>query len=160
MTCGWSRTAAVLGCSLGVLAGAGRLAAQGVRELGLQAKVTASDPVLAVGGLYGAVRLSPRVRAAATAGLGASGGQLAGRGELLAHFLFHPGGAARTGLYVGGGVAGVAGVQDEGYVVLLLGLESRPGGRSGWALEAGVGGGVRLTAGYRWRRFSRRDRGR
>ena len=39
-------------------------------------------------------------------------------------------------------------------VVLTLGLEARPAARDGWFVEAGVGGGARLAAGYRWRRFS------
>jgi hypothetical protein len=59
------------------------------------------------------------------------------------------------GAYAGGGVAGIAGPDDRGYLVLLLGIEAGPGARGGWALEAGVGGGLRLAAGYRWRRFAR-----
>jgi hypothetical protein len=30
---------------------------------------------------------------------------------------------------------------------------SRPGAAWGWFVEAGVGGGARLSAGYRWRWF-------
>ena len=36
---------------------------------------------------------------------------------------------------------------------VAAGIESRPGAASGWFVEAGVGGGVRLSAGYRWRWF-------
>jgi hypothetical protein len=54
-------------------------------------------------------------------------------------------------MYGLGGVAGQVGRGSQGYVVLGLGLERAPGGRSGWALEAGVGGGVRVTVGWRWR---------
>jgi hypothetical protein len=39
--------------------------------------------------------------------------------------------------------------------VLAAGIEGRPGAASGWFLEAGVGGGARLSAGYRWRWFPR-----
>jgi hypothetical protein len=41
----------------------------------------------------------------------------------------------------------------QGYMVLGLGVESSPGARSGWALEAGIGGGFRIALGYRWRRL-------
>ncbi len=46
-----------------------------------------------------------------------------------------------------------AGVEDQGYIVLTLGVESRPGSGGGWFVEGGVGGGVRLAGGYRWRLF-------
>jgi hypothetical protein len=36
--------------------------------------------------------------------------------------------------------------------MLTLGLEARPGAPSGWALEVGLGGGVRVSAGWRWRK--------
>jgi hypothetical protein len=55
-------------------------------------------------------------------------------------------------VYGAGGVAVAGGPVDQGYVVLTLGIEGRPGARSGWFAEAGVGGGVRLALGYRWRR--------
>jgi hypothetical protein len=127
------------------------LVAQEVREVGVQALVTTSDPALVTGGLYGAMRVAARARIAMTLGAGVSDGQAAGRGELLGHFLLSPGTTARPGVYMGGGIAGVVGPVDQGYVVALVGLESAPGGRSGWAVEAGVGGGFRFTAGWRWR---------
>jgi hypothetical protein len=58
-----------------------------------------------------------------------------------------------VGAYAATGIAGVTGAKEEGYMVLTLGLESRPGRRSGWFVEGGVGGGVRVAAGYRWRLF-------
>jgi hypothetical protein len=58
-----------------------------------------------------------------------------------------------VGAYLAGGVAAVGGPADRGYLVLAAGIEDRPGARSGWFLEAGVGGGARLAAGYRWRWF-------
>jgi hypothetical protein len=140
------------------LAGPSSLAAQQVWELGGQALLTTSDPVLVTGGLYAALRPSGRARVAATLGGGVADGRAAGRGELLAHFLLSPGATKRPGLYLGGGVAGVVGPVDQGYVVVLAGLEGAPGARSGWAIEAGFGGGVRLTAGWRWRWRDRRGR--
>jgi hypothetical protein len=47
----------------------------------------------------------------------------------------------------------VGGPVERGYLVLTLGLEASPGGRTGWFLEAGVGGGARIAAGWRRRWF-------
>jgi hypothetical protein len=149
MTCIW-RSLPLL-----ALAWAGPAAAQGVREAGVQALVTTTSPALVTGGLYAAVRPSLRTRIAVTLGAGVSDGRAAGRGELLAHFLLSPTATARPGVYLGAGVSGVAGPVDQGYVVALVGIEAAPAGGSGWALEAGVGGGLRLTAGWRWRWRSR-----
>jgi hypothetical protein len=127
--------------------------AQQVRELGIQAVGTFSDPGLAVAGGYGALRTSGRTRISATLGVGVSGGDLAWRGEVLGHFLLSPEERRKLGFYLAGGVAGVEGPVERGYLVLTLGVEERPGAGSGWALEAGVGGGVRVSLAYRWRRF-------
>ena len=150
MTCIW-RSLPLLS-----LAWAGPAAAQGVREAGVQALVTTASPALVTGGLYAAVRPSLRTRIAVTLGAGVSDGRVAGRGELLAHFLLSPTATARPCVYLGAGVAGVAGPVDQGYVVALVGVEAAPAGGSGWALEAGIGGGLRLTAGWRWRWRSRK----
>lgn len=129
------------------------MAAQQVRELGVVGIATASDPALAVGGIYGALRTSLRTRVSAAAAIGASDGETAWRGELLAHFLLSPTRRTGAGLYGAVGVAVVGGPAEQGYLVVTLGLEARPGARSGWFVEAGVGGGARLAAGYRWRRL-------
>jgi len=123
------------------------------RELGLQATVLASEPAMVLGGVYGAIRTSTRTRLAVTASAGAVGGAAAWRGELLAHFMLNPRATRELGAYGGGGVA-VAGASGtaQGYVVVLLGIESKPGAGSGWFLETGLGGGFRAAAGWR-RRF-------
>ena len=146
MTSSWPSLALAI-----TLLGPATLRAQEVLELGAQGLVTTSNPALVTGGLYAALRPTRRARLAATLGAGVSDGRTAGRGELLAHFLLSPGAVRRPGLYVGGGVAGVVGAIDQGYIVVLAGVESAPGAASGWAVEAGVGGGIRLTAGWRWR---------
>ncbi len=138
--------------SAALLLAASPLAAQQAREIGLQATATASDPALVIGGLSAAIRTSLRTRLSVAAGVGASGGEAAWRGELLAHFLLNPDRWRGAGVYGAGGLAVVGGPVEEGYLVLALGVEARPGGRSGWFVEAGVGGGVRLAAGYRWRK--------
>jgi hypothetical protein len=125
--------------------------AQQVFELGLQSIGTLSDPALIVGGGYGAWRASGRTRFSAGIAGGAAGGDFAWRGEALAHFLLSPEERRKPGFYVAGGIAGTGAEATRGYLVLTLGVEQRPGTRSGWALEAGVGGGVRVAAGYRWR---------
>jgi hypothetical protein len=127
--------------------------AQQIRELGIQAVGTASDPVLAVAGVYGGLRTSGRTRVSASLGAGISGRELAWRGELLGHFLLSPEDRRRAGFYFAGGIAAVEGAVSRGYLVLTLGVEERPRADSGWALEVGIGGGVRVGLGYRWRWF-------
>lgn len=121
------------------------------RELGLQALATIADPALAGGGLYAALRPGGNARLALTLTAGGRDHRLAGRGELLAHFLLNPNRTHGLGLYGLGGLAGVLQSGTRGYLVLGVGVETASGRRSGWAVEAGVGGGVRLTAGWRRR---------
>jgi hypothetical protein len=154
----WARRPAAgraLGALLAAALGSGGapVAAQQVTEFGVMGTATASDPALVVGGGYGAIRTSQRTRISAALGAGVSDGRAAWRGELLAHFLLNPTQRRGVGVYGAGGVAAVGGPVDQGYLVLTLGLEARPGGRSGWFVEAGVGGGARLAAGMRWRRW-------
>jgi hypothetical protein len=148
MSSRWGRLLAALAALAGVPA-----EAQQAGELGIQVIGTASDPALAAAGLYAGWRASSRLRVSAGAVLGGADGRTAWRGELLAHFLLAP--AARRGIagYGAGGVAVVGGPVDEGYLVLTLGAETRPGAATGWFLEAGVGGGARLAVGFRRRWF-------
>jgi hypothetical protein len=128
------------------------LAAQQAREIGIQAIGTASDPALAIGALYGALRTSNRTRMSVAGGVGGSAGELAFRAELLGHFLLSPNKRKGAAPYFAAGVAAIGGPVSRGYLVLTLGVEQRPGAGAGWAAEAGVGGGVRVALGYRWRR--------
>ncbi len=127
--------------------------AQMIRELGVQAIGTFSDPGLLVGGGFAALRTTGRTRLSLGLGAGVSDGELAVRGELLGHFLLSPEEHRKPSFYVAGGIAGVEGAVGRGYLVLTLGLEQAPASSSGWAVEVGAGGGVRVAAGYRWRRF-------
>ena len=133
------------------LIGVPPLAAQQGKEVGVELVATASDPMLAVGGVYGGLRTSARTRISASAGAGVSSGELAFRGELLGHFLLSPNQRHGPGFYLAGGLAAVDGPVDRGYLVLTVGLEDRPAAASGWGIEVGVGGGVRVMVGYRWR---------
>ncbi len=128
-------------------------AAQRVMEAGLQATATFSDPALAVAGATGAIRLSERGRLVLMLGAGGSEGDFAWRGEAVGHFLLSPRRRHGVAAYGGGGVAAVGGPVDRGYLLLTLGVEAAPGSGSGWFAEAGVGGGLRLAGGWRWRWF-------
>jgi hypothetical protein len=150
MRCRW-RELLALGAAL-TAAESG--AAQGIREIGVVAMATSSDPALAVAGAYAAFRTSGRARLSASLGAGISDGELAWRGELLGHFLLSPEERRKAGFYFAGGVAAVEGPVSRGYLVLTLGVEERPRAGSGWAVEGGFGGGFRLALGYRWRHFS------
>jgi hypothetical protein len=141
--------------AVAALAAAAPADAQQVNELGIQAIGTLSDPALAVGGIYAGWRPTRRARISAGLGLGGSEGEVAWRGELLGHFLLAPTRREGAGVYLAGGIAAVGGPTDQGYLVLVAGLEARPGAASGWFLEAGVGGGPRVSAGWRWRWFPR-----
>jgi hypothetical protein len=114
---------------------------------------TLSNPEVAAAGVYGALRTSGRTRFSVALGAGISDGDLVGRGELLGHFLLSPEEREKAGFYFAGGIAAVAGAVDRGYLVLTLGLEEHPRAQGGGFLEAGIGGGVRIALGYRWRWF-------
>lgn len=154
MTSRWASRALVQ--ALAVALGAAPLAGQGgtVREAGLEAVVTAADPAVYTAGLTASVRPGLRTRIGLYAGGGVTGeGNGVGRAELVGQFLLNPR-TLHLGVYAGGGLAGVfANGADNGYLVLMVGIESRPGGRGGWFVEAGVGGGARFAAGYRWRKL-------
>ena len=150
MTSTWGKRAALALALLFLLTQAA--AAQRAREIGVHAVFTGQDAELFAGGVYGAVRTTRRTRLAVTAAAGSAGGEFVARGEVLGHFLLSPA-SSGPGVYGGGGIAGIAGAGEEGFLVLLLGIEHAPGGRAGWYLEGGLGGGVRIAAGYRWRSF-------
>ncbi len=123
-------------------------------ETGIHALATFADFTFAGGGGHFGLRPGGRTRLSIAAALGSIEGDLAFRGEGTAQFLLNP--ASRTsGFYAGGGLAGLTGPIEEAYLVLVVGMETSPGGGSGWVLEGGVGGGLRVLLGYRWRRMRR-----
>lgn len=110
----------------------------------------ASDPVM--GGLAGtmAVRLTPQTRVRGLVAAGLAGTHAAGRVETALELVLDPE-ARGWSPRVSAGVALAAWRGgSEPYLLLLAGLEQRPGGRSGWWMEAGVAGGLRLGLGIRW----------
>jgi hypothetical protein len=110
-----------------------------------------------VGGGAGVVlRGRAGLGAEATGALGARAGRLAGRGEALLSFSLDPLREHGPAPYVAGGVAVLGDATGVGeYLVALLGVSVNPGARRGWFVEAGVGGGVRLSVGLAFRRFPR-----
>ena len=149
MTCGCTRRVLLL-TGLALALTARPAAAQGHRELGVEGVALAADPAFFGAGIWGALRPSERLRLG-VAVLGGARREAAVRGELVAHFLLDPARRSGAGLYGGGGVAAESGPTGQAWVIAVLGLEERPGGRSGWVVELGVGGGVRVSVGWRWR---------
>ena len=129
--------------------------AQTWRETQLWTVVVASRPAVALAGVGLAWRDQGRTRVggALAAGTAADGGW-AGRAEVTWHFLLDPGRQGGGGLYGGGGAA--VSVRSHArvrpWVQLVLGFESSPAGPAGAFVEAGVGGGVRIAAGVRFRK--------
>ena len=128
------------------------MAAQLRHELGLQASGNTGRPAAVVIGPVWAWQAGVRDRLVLHAGVGGSEHQLAFRGEALWQFRFEPSARTGVGLYVGGGLAGQTAASTHGWIVATLGMESRPAAAQGWTVEAGIGGGLRLVLGYRWRK--------
>jgi len=132
-----------------------RAQAIGATEIGAGATV-----VLAHRGFWG-----PELGVARRAGgqgrfaFAAAGGDyeraLGVRLEATAQFLLRPLERGGVGPYGGLGLAfvGSEGTRGASYLTALLGVDQRPGARAGWYAELGLGGGVRLALGRRFRRF-------
>lgn len=139
--------------------GAGGLHAQGrplVLESGLHLTLmTSTDsgitPLLV--GFRGAIRTTGATRVSLSAGTGLLEMGSTARGEIAGEYLLAPRAAGRLGVYVGGGLAGVIGEGRGQFLLAYVGVEKSPGLKSGWALEAGMGGGFRLRAAWHWRKF-------
>ena len=145
---------AASGLAAGV-AGAVRAQAVTGTELGAGATV-----VLAHRGFWGpevgaARRSGGQGRFAVAAACGDYERALGVRVEATAQFLLRPGERSGIGPYGGLGLAfvGSDGVRGASYLTALLGVDQAPGARAGWYVELGLGGGVRLALGRRFRRF-------
>ncbi len=100
-----------------------------------------------VGGFW---RDARRLGVGGSISLGEWDRELAGRGEIGLSYHLGARDAGALGLYLGGGVAAAfAARRSEQYLTVFVGLEQDSRGRAGWFAEAGIGGGVRLVAGYR-----------
>lgn len=134
------------------VAGAGPLAAQ----RGVVGQVQGLSTFAAVnfvgGGLGIGLWLPGSLRLTTTGNVGRRAGRVAGRTEAMLTYHLAPYRRRGLELYGGGGTAVVwSGGSGRGYVLVVLGVESRPAGGNGWFAEAGVGGGIRLAVGWRVR---------
>jgi hypothetical protein len=111
----------------------------------------ASDPWFGGAGAQGVLPLGGGIRFAALGALGRRGDGSAGRAEASLQVVLDPGAGRRTPTwYAGGGVAARTGRDPEGFVLAVIGLEGPIGRQARWWAEAGIGGGGRVAAGYRW----------
>lgn len=127
------------------------LGAQVRREVQAAVVATTAAPFAVTAGPGMALRIGRRDRLVGWAGLGVADGRFAARGEGAYHFLLSPESRA-AGIYLGGGIAAALADGWRGLLIGVVGIEAAPGARQGWFAEAGFGGGVRLAAGFRWRR--------
>jgi hypothetical protein len=106
-----------------------------------------------MGGGFGvALRSAGRERISLSASAGSRDGALAGRGEIVVGYYLSP--ARRDGLSlygIGGAASEFTSAGHQENIVLALGVESSPAGKSGWFAEAGVAGGFRASLGLRFR---------
>jgi hypothetical protein len=143
-----------LAAALGVaLAGAAQpLAAQGTFEVQAQGIATVTGSEFYGGGLGAAYRTAGRTRVGLTLSAGSAEQVFAGRGELLLSYHLNPYKRHGVAPYAGAGIA-VTLTSDESreYILLVLGVETNPGGRTGLFAEVGVAGGLRFAAGFQVR---------
>jgi len=145
---------ATLLCGVAAPARAQGVQARGVRELQVHAAGVASRPFFGGAGGGVAFRDADRNRwlGAFAVGLLDDGG-VGARGDFVYHFLLDPRKRQGSAVYGGGGLtAQVAGGRVTPYLLLVVGAENAPGGVGGSFVEVGVGGGVRVAVGYRWRK--------
>ena len=102
-------------------------------------------------GFSAAHRMGGRARIALGVLYGVSDAEPTARANLTGHLMATPGRQHGVGFYGFGGVGFEAGWRDQGYLVLGLGLETNPAGGRGFHVEAGIGGGFLLSAGWRAR---------
>lgn len=135
--------------ALGLLAGP--LLAQRGHDLQAHALALVGGETFVGGGGGAGVRLGLGTRLAGlVTGGRAESGLAALRVEALGTYHLRPPGRPRATLYGGAGLGLLAtGNGTQGHVVVVVGLEAAPRSRGGWFIEAGVGGGARLSLGYR-----------
>ena len=129
--------------------------AQRIREFQFQGVATFAAARFVGGGIGLGIRPPGRLGFLLSASGGDLEGVVAGRAEALTVFRLSPYATKGVIPYSAAGLAVLARkARGDGYLTMVLGLESRPGAKSGWFLEAGFGGGVRVSAGVRIRRIT------
>ena len=128
------------------------LSAQLTKDFQLHGTGTVFSQRFAGAGAGLSIRPPGRARFGINASAGDLEGQVAGRAGLLASFHLNPIRERGVSPYVATGVAVLfTSSAAKEYLELLQGLEQTPGKRTGWFAEAGAGGGLRISAGYRFR---------
>ncbi len=128
--------------------------AQSARELQVQALGIFADRDFLGAGLGFALRSAGRARVGLTVHAGGLDSAFAVRGEVVVSYHLNPYQQRGVSPYAGGGLTVGATADDVfEYLVLLIGLETTPGRKTGWYAEVGLAGGVRAAAGFRvrWR---------
>ncbi len=125
--------------------------AQSTLELQVQGVGVVTGAQFYGGGLGAALRPAGHLRIGLTANIGDREGTLGGRGALQVTYHLEP--FRRRGLtpYAGGGVSLLVASDTREYLVLLFGVESGLFSPRGWFVEAGITGGVFVSAGVRLR---------
>ena len=140
-------------CAAALIAAAPTVDAQSTRELQVQGVGIVTGTQFYGGGVGAALRPAGRTRIGLTASIGDLAGTFGGRGTLQVTYHLEP--FRRWGVtpYAGGGVSLLVASGTREYLVLLLGVESGPLSPRGWFLEAGITGGIFVSAGvrFRWR---------
>lgn len=120
-------------------------------EAGIEASTALASPAFTGGGVSLGLRPGGATRLVLTLLPGIQRSRVAGRGEFLGQLMLAPGKTHGVGFYGLAGIAGQVGRRDSGWLVLGLGMERAPAAKSGWHIEAGIGGGMRIAVGWRWR---------
>jgi hypothetical protein len=127
-------------------------AAQLTRDIQFHALASFFSDRFVGAGVGYALRPPGRIRYSLAGSGGEVQGALAGRLEGLVSFHLNAGKERGFAPYAAAGVAAmITGSTTQAYLEIVLGLEERPGRPSGWFAEAGLGGGMRIAAGYRLR---------
>lgn len=149
------RSALLLLAALAAPASAQR---RGVGEAGAAGVATFARQDLVGAGVSLGYRPGTQGRLAVLVAVGDLDGRTGLRAEATVQFLLNPGARRGVTLYGAAGAAfvGAQGIRGAGYMTVFLGLEQGATRVRAWFAEAGFGGGARLAAGVRWRRFGRR----
>ncbi len=143
---------------MGLLAAIGVPGAAGGQSVVVGETALGAVGMLARADFWGAeAGLARRVgqsRIALAAAGGEQGGAAAMRVELRAQFLLLPPARTAVGYYAGLGLAVAEAVRRHGgaYLTAVVGVETAVWHARGVYAELGLGGGVRMAAGVRWRR--------
>ncbi len=124
--------------------------AQGRWVVGADLVGLTSDPVFGGGGVVLGIRTSRELTLVGRGLAGSQDGKLVGRGELAVEFRFLERSSRRPVPYLSAGVAGATGPRPGPYLLAAVGLDIPAGTRGHWIVEGGVGGGLRVAAGYRY----------